>query len=183
MHCWKTINLERQFGFHRIFIISLLIMCLVFSFMFVPLHSIHSEPLYDRHFLIFLSVLISIYPVHKLLHYLPIVRYTKKIKCQYRFMYKFIPLLMIRVKEPIPKRRFAFALLFPFLVLTPVFILGSHFFPHYVHYFTMMLAFHTGICVTDFIYIKSIWRSPKEALIEENNEGYEILIQQSPPVS
>lgn len=47
--------------------------------------------------------------------------------------------------------------------------------PKYVHYTTLLLSLHNGICMNDWIYLKSLLYSPSESFIEENDEGYEIL--------
>ena len=48
--------------------------------------------------------------------------------------------------------------------------------PQYVHYATILLAYHIGICAVDLFYVKSIISAPKDALVEENEDGYEILV-------
>lgn len=90
----------------------------------------------------------------------------------------FLPILSLRVDQPISKYRYLVALVAPFFVLNSILLYGCFHFPHYSHYFTMLLAFHSGICAIDFIYAKQLMDSPKNALIEENEDGYEILIYQ-----
>jgi hypothetical protein len=39
--------------------------------------------------------------------------------------------------------------------------------PSYSHYFAVLLAYHSGLCLTDLIYIRNLAHSPKDALIEK----------------
>jgi hypothetical protein len=87
-----------------------------------------------------------------------------------------MPIVSIRIKEPIPKTRFLFALLLPFILINSLLITGAFTFPVFGHYFTMLLAFHCGLCLIDLLYVKNLQRSPKKALIEETETGYEILV-------
>lgn len=48
--------------------------------------------------------------------------------------------------------------------------------PQYVHYATILLAYHIGICAVDLFYAKAVISAPKGALVEENEDGYEILV-------
>ena len=40
----------------------------------------------------------------------------------------------------------------------------------------MLLAYHCGLCLIDLFILKNLLRSPKKALIEETETGYEILV-------
>ncbi len=178
MHCWKTINLEKNIGYDRVFLMSFFIMMIVFSVIYVPVNLLFSQNLYDNHFILFIIGIVSLYPLHKLFHFLPILSYLKHVKYTWRRRLGFIPLFSICVHIPIPKYRFITALIFPFVVINSLLLLGCAYFPHYAHYFTILLAYHSGICATDFIYTKYLLTSPRHAMIEENDEGYEILITQ-----
>jgi Putative zincin peptidase len=178
MHCWKTINLERQFGFYRVFLLSSIIMMMVFSFIYVPINLVYSNSFYDNHSLVFVFGLLSIYPLHKLIHLLPIFPYVKKMRWRWDRKLLILPIVSLRVDRPISKNLYMIALLAPFLVINSILLYGCIQFPHYSHYFAILLAFHSGICAIDFIYAKQLMNSPKNALIEENEDGYEILIYQ-----
>ena len=84
----------------------------------------------------------------------------------------------MRVKEPIPKKRYLVTLIAPFIILNPVLLTGAIIWPAFSHYFCLLLAFHCSICLLDLLYIKDIWRAPKNAIIEETPRGYEILVPQ-----
>ncbi|AYC30172.1 DUF3267 domain-containing protein [Paenisporosarcina cavernae] len=180
MHCWKTINVRKQYGFDRIFMLSSLIVLAVFSIFYVAMEVTRQADLSDQGFGIFFASFLLLYPTHKLIHYLPLIRYRKEVRFYVKRQLGIIPILVIRIKEPIPKTRFLFALLAPFVLINGVLIAGAILFPMFNHYFTMLLAYHCGICLIDLLYIKNLARSPKLALIEETDNGYEILV---PPVS
>jgi hypothetical protein len=178
MHCWKTINLEKQFGFYRVFLLSCLTMMMVFSIIYVPIDLFFSKSLYDNHLLTFMFGLLSIYPLHKFFHLLPFIPYARQIKCKCLRKLQIVPIVSLRVDLPISKYRYVVALISPFIIINSTLLLGCIYFTHHAHYFTILLAYHTGICAIDLIYAKQLMYSPKNALIEENDDGFEILIFQ-----
>ncbi|MBM7647614.1 cellulose synthase/poly-beta-1,6-N-acetylglucosamine synthase-like glycosyltransferase [Bacillus ectoiniformans] len=178
MKCWRSFDFEKRYGFNKIIIFSLLIAMMTFSFTFALMQSVYSEALYAQHFSWFLIGMILIYPLHKFLHTLPILKYIPKMSCKYQMKYFCLPVISINIKDPLPKKRFMISLVFPFVVLTPLLFMGASLNPHYLHYFLMLTAYHTGICAIDFLYLKALTASPKYAVIEENDEGYEILVPQ-----
>lgn len=157
--------------------ISLMTMLLTFIILYVPIsYFFVTTTLYDNHFFLFVSGIILIYPIHKLLHYLPIAHLGSKIKKKLEWKYRIYPIIQIRVQEPISKSLFLFALLLPFIAITVMLVCACFLLPHYIHYITILLAYQTGISVSDLVYAYNIIRAPKEALIEENDEGFEILV-------
>ena len=176
LHCWKTINVKKQYGFDRIFMLSSLLVLAVFSFFYVMLEILNDNPLSDERFTVFLLSFTLLYPTHKAFHFLPVIRYRNRIRFSIKTQFGFMPILAIRIKEPVPKELFLFALLAPFFIINSILIAGAFMFPEFGHYFTMLLAYHCGLCLIDLLYIKNLARSPKKALIEETETGYEILI-------
>ncbi len=88
-------------------------------------------------------------------------------------------MISLHITEPVAKIRFILTLISPFLVINTVIIALSFMMPSYAHYFAMLLAYHSGLCLTDLIYIRNLAHSPKDALIEETDNGYEILIPEA----
>ena len=69
MHCWKIVNVERDFGTTRIILLSVILFILSFSFSYICL-SLNRKILYtDAYFGYFLGALFCIYPLHKFFHY------------------------------------------------------------------------------------------------------------------
>lgn len=176
MHCWKTINLKKQYGLDRLYMLSALVALGVFMSFYIVLNILYSDPLSDQNFLFFILAILAIYPLHKLFHFLPLVGCHKCIKLIVKKSFKVFPMVSLHIKEPVSKKRFLFTLLSPFLLINSIIILLSILMPVYSHYFAMLLAYHCGLCLTDLIYIRNLAHSPKDALIEETDTGYEILV-------
>ncbi|MBK3495956.1 DUF3267 domain-containing protein [Viridibacillus sp. YIM B01967] len=179
MHCWKTINVQKQYGHDRIFLLSTIIVISVFSVFYIALNIYKESPLSDHLFPLFLFVLLMIYPAHKLLHFMPLFRYRKCLRFSIEKQYGFLPVLQMRIHEPILKNRYVFALLVPFIALNLALVIGAIMFPSFRHYFSILLAYHCGLCLIDLLYVKHLMHSPKAALIEETDKGFEILIPSS----
>ena len=176
MHCWKTINVKKQYGLGRLFLLSTLVVILVFSFAYALLGIINNSHKSDDYFLIFMLAFLGVYPLHKLFHFIPMFSHRDKIKFIVINQFKFIPILHLRIIEPIQKSRFLFILLAPFIFVNVLLVIGALTIPSFAHYFTILFAYHCGICLIDLIYVKNLSKSPKSAFIEETDAGYEILI-------
>lgn len=178
MHCWKSYNVDKKYHFNRHFFISTLIALLFFITIYVPVQIIANAPLQDQNFLVFLTAFILIYPIHKLLHFLAIANYYKHLRLEMCIYFRFLPIVDIKVTNPIPTIRFAFALICPFFIINLILSACMYIFPEYVHYLTILLAYHMGICAVDLHYLKSLYSSPKDSLLEETERGYEILVKE-----
>lgn len=177
MNCWKTVNFHKQYGAQRLFILSSMTMIGCFLFLYVPITTYFAHnKLSDDYFLLFMAMILLMYPLHKLLHLLPMIHLGDKIKKTWNRHLQFLPVLHIQVKEPIGKIHFQFALIVPFVIISGLLLLSCFLFTSYVHYFLMLFAYHTGMCVPDFIRMKNLWRSPRSCYVEENEDGFEILI-------
>lgn len=62
----------------------------------------------------------------------------------------------VNVHDPIRKHLYLLTLVLPFVIMSVTLIGCALSFPHYIHYFTILLSLHTGLCVSDFIYIKTL---------------------------
>lgn len=179
MHCWKTINVKKEYGFSRLFTFAVLVGMGVFTTFYVLLNSFYSTPLSDRYFFFFFLGILSVYPLHKMFHFLPLIGSRKCLKFILRKQLGMLPGISLHVKEPLAKTRFLLALLTPFVLLNTLIILLSALFPAFIHYFAILLAYHCSLCLTDLIYIRHLLRTPKHALIEETETGFEILVPQA----
>ncbi|MFE8700229.1 DUF3267 domain-containing protein [Cytobacillus sp. FJAT-54145] len=177
MNCWKTINITKQYGSQRIFILSIITMLFAFILLYIPSSYLFvSSSFNDNYFLVFCAFLFATYPLHKLCHYVPVISLRDKLKITTRLKFGFYPIIHIRVTEPISKHLFLTALLMPFVVINSILLAGCFLLPDYAHYFTILLAYHIGLCVSDMICAKDILFAPKHAYIEENEDGFEILV-------
>jgi hypothetical protein len=179
MNCWKTINVKKQYGFDRIFLLSSIAVLTVFTVFHIIMGMIDAVPFSDRLFPLFTATFFLIYPIHKSLHFIPLIRYREHVDFSVKKLFVFVPVLSLFVKEPVPKFNFVLSLLMPFVVLNTVLLAGAYALPAFAHYFSILLAFHCGLCLIDLIYVKHLVRSPKTSLVEETAHGYEILIPPS----
>ncbi len=176
MTCWKTINLYREYGFHRIAIVSLITMLLTFILLYLPLNLMYSNiHLNEDGFKFFTITLLLIYPIHKLLHSLPLLLLGKKVQITIERNH-LVPLLSVRPKCMLSKPLFIIVLLTPFIMVTSLMLYGCVIFPQYIHYFSIITAVHLGLCVSDFIYVKQMLLAPKSCIVEDIKDGYDILI-------
>ncbi|WP_440108008.1 DUF3267 domain-containing protein [Planococcus halotolerans] len=179
MHCWKTINVKKEYGFNRLFTFAVLAGMGVFTIFYVLLNFFYTTPLSDRYFFFFFLGILSVYPLHKMFHFLPLIGSRKCLKFILRKQLGMLPGISLHVKEPVAKTRFLLALLAPFILLNTLVILLSALFPAYIHYFAILLAYHCSLCLTDLVYVRHLLRTPKHALIEETETGFEILVPQA----
>lgn len=176
MHCWKSINLNKQYGGNRILLLSILTMLLAFITLFTFLSlslSVHTYQ--DDYAFLFLISLVFLYPTHKFLHFIPLLFLCKKVSFEFK-SYNFIHDFPLKMKEPVSKRYFIFTLLTPFCVITMLLLVCALSYPAYAHYFTISLSIHFGICVSDFITLLNLLKSPQKCFVEKNKDGFEILI-------
>lgn len=160
--------------------LSVFTMVLTFILLYVPAsHFFETTALYDNHFSLFLILILLLYPTHKFFHYLPIIHLGPKIKKSIDWKFKIYPLISIRVQEPIAKSLFMTALLMPFVAISLMLIVAYFLFPHYVHYITILIAYQIGISVPDLICARTIIMAPRHSFIEENDDGYEILVSRN----
>lgn len=84
--------------------------------------------------------------------------------------------MRMRIKKMVPKNRYIFTLLAPFLILNTIFVLLANYLPQYAHYICLLLGYHSSICLVDILYVKNLLAAPRNSIIEETPKGYEILI-------
>ena len=176
MHCWKSINLNKQYGVNRILLLSILTMLLAFITLFTFLSLTFSVHTYrDDYAFFFLMALIFLYPTHKFLHFIPLIFMCKKVTFEFK-SYNFIHDFPLKMKDPVSKKYFLFTLLTPFSFITILLFVCTISYPAYAHYFTILLSVHFGICVSDFITLWNLLKSPQKCLVEKSEDGFEILI-------
>lgn len=176
MHCWKILNIQHHYGTTRIILMAVCIFLSVFSISYVMLNLTHEEHFTDRFLSLFAITVLTLYPVHKFMHFIALYDLRHHLTLRVRVQFFFIPVLHMRLREPISKNRYIVALLTPFIFLNALILLGTLLLPAYTHYGTLLLAYHSGLCLIDILYVKYLWKSPKEAQIEETPKGYEILV-------
>lgn len=175
MHCWKTINIEREYGTTRLYFLATIIFVLVFCFSYISFSYNFNGQHIDRFLWLFLIIIPFVYPLHKVLHYFALLKHRKLVIFRFKIQYHFIPIIHMRLHS-IPKRSYLIALITPFIVINSLLLLGGFIIPLYAHYFSAILALHCSICLMDILYLKNLMYAPKDAIIEETPRGYEILV-------
>ncbi|QFT88260.1 hypothetical protein FIU87_06370 [Bacillus sp. THAF10] len=176
MNCWKSIDLTRQYGFHRITLISFIVTLLSFIVFYLSFSLYyHDITVSSANFGWFILALAAIFTLHKLCHALPLIATLNQVAFQWKFKW-FMPYMKIKTKKPFTKLQSYVVFMAPFAILTTSFVLLSHIFPSYYHYFSILTAVNIGLCIPDFIYVKLIQRAPSKCQIEELDHGYDILI-------
>ncbi|MFC4322155.1 DUF3267 domain-containing protein [Litchfieldia salsa] len=177
MTCWKTINLSREYGFHRIVIVSFLTMLMTFILLYLPLNLVYSNiPLTEDGLVLFVLTLLVIFPIHKLLHSFPLIILRKQVKITIERTIFMLPVISVRPKCLLSKPLIMLVLITPFVSVTGFMLYGCALFPQYIHYFTIIIAVHLGICVSDFILLKQLFKAPRACIVEEIDNGYDVLI-------
>ncbi|APH06049.1 DUF3267 domain-containing protein [Bacillus weihaiensis] len=177
MNCWKTISLSKDVGMYRILFISLLTSIFVFIVTYLPINLLFSKVhLKDGHFLLFILLILCMIPAHKFLHAIPLLLSGCRVSMKINY-YFHLPSMQINACKSIKKRQMMLSLMTPFLFFTVLFIAGSLWLPSYMHYFSIAMAIHIGLCVPDFIFTKHVLFAPKLSYIEAFEDGYEILVQ------
>lgn len=176
MHCIKTINIEHEYGAIRLFLLTGLTFILVFCFSYILINLNYNGWHTDQHFFSFVLCLVTIYPLHKCIHYFTLAKYKKSLSFRFKFDFYFVPVIKMRLQEIVPRQRYIISLLAPFFLLNSVLLIGAIALPAYSHYFCLLLSIHCSICVLDLLSFKIIWHAPKDAMVEETPRGYEILV-------
>lgn len=176
MHCWKTINIEREYGTARLVLLAITLFVLVFCFSYIAFSFNFNGKHIDRYLWLVLLVLPFVYPMHKILHYIALFQYRKSLVFRFKIQYFVVPIIRMRLQNGIPKRSYIIALVTPFVIINSALIAGGISFPQYAHYYSGLLAFHCCICLMDFLYVKNLMSAPNNAIIEETPRGYEILV-------
>lgn len=176
MHCWKIVNVKRDFGTSRIIILSVILFVLSFSFCYVSLSFNRTVPYTDEYFGYFVVVLICMYPLHKFFHYLLLIDYSKHMKLKIKRKFSVIPLIHLKINRFVPKYRYISSLLSPFILLNGLLIFTASQLHAYTHYVSILVGVNCLICLIDLLNVKSVIRAPHNAIIEETPKGYEVLV-------
>ncbi|WP_042476674.1 DUF3267 domain-containing protein [Bacillus ndiopicus] len=176
MHCWKTINIVSEYGIVRLTLLAVLTFVAIFCSSYAITSLQFRAPHTDQYLFLFFIAIFILYPAHKASHYIALLKYRKKVKFRLRATFRVIPIIRLRLKEPIPKKHYVLALLTPLLLLNSLLLAIAIYFPQYSHYACLLLGFHSSICLIDLLKAKYLWHAPANSLIEETPKGYEILV-------
>ncbi|MFZ3577314.1 DUF3267 domain-containing protein [Virgibacillus sp. DJP39] len=178
MNCWKSINFTKEFGMNRLYFLSFLIGLLSFVFLFVPVSSIHGTAHVSETGIIpFLGLVILMPTIHSFMHILPLIMMNKRVKIYFNLKKSIVPTFKYPAKTFLSKPISLMAAFAPMLFLTIPGIIASLIFVDFYVYILLYTVIHIGSSFTDYLYILQIIKAPKRAYIENQKEGFAILVK------
>ncbi|MFB1051105.1 DUF3267 domain-containing protein [Paraliobacillus sp. JSM ZJ581] len=177
MNCWKTVNVQKEVGINRIYLLSFLIGFLSFIFLFVPFSIFHqTSNLKDHGIFPFILSLVLLPLVHKLSHYIPLLFSNRTFKIKCRVNKKKFPIISILSTAKMSKLTSIISLLAPTLIITIPCLIASYLFPNHFVYFLIYASINIGLSSTDYIYMNRFLRAPRKCIVENDGSSYDILI-------
>lgn len=179
MNCWKSVNINKEFGLNRLLLMSFMTGLLSFLLLYLPFSMIHgSHDVNDRGFLPFLLLMFFLPSIHRLMHMLPLILSYKRLHVKFRVKKRCVPTFTYQCKTKLSKQTSIAMALAPTMLITfPALIMG-YMFPHYFAYFVLLASVNIGLSFPDYLYLNHFAKAPKKCLIENAKEGYDILIHQ-----
>ena len=126
----------------------------------------------------FLGSLAVLFPIHKIIHWLPLTLAGLKATMKFE-KGTMIPMMRCETCSPISRNLFLIAALSPAVIITVAAIVASVYMPTYVSFFSILAAINLGFSFSDFIYASQVLRAPKHAYVEDRSEGFHILIKRA----
>ncbi|QDP39721.1 DUF3267 domain-containing protein [Radiobacillus deserti] len=177
MNCWKSINLSKEFGSNRIYLISMIVGLLSFIILYLPFSIIHhSSNVKDYGLFPLLFGLLILPLAHKVAHLVPLLVMNKKIKIKWKNKKKNLPNFSFRTHGKMSKNTSLFVLLSPTVLITIPCIVGGYFIPDFFAYFVLFAAINITFSLEDFLYAAYLVKAPKRCVIDNAQDGYDILI-------
>ncbi|WP_096155248.1 MULTISPECIES: DUF3267 domain-containing protein [Bacillus] len=179
MNCWKSINVHQEYGVQRITIISIIISLLTFILLFTSFSLLFSGvDISSSYFWVLCLSIVSMFSVHKICHAVPLMFTKRKFRLKWHFSF-LVPICEIKTKKSFSKLESYIIFTMPLLLITSVLLMAIFIFPAYFHYFSMLIALNVGLSVPDLLFLSYIKSAPKSCQIEELEDGYDILINNS----
>lgn len=157
--------------------ISFLIGLMAFIILYVPLSMIHDgNHLHESGIILFIIAIILLPTLHSFMHILPLIVLNKRIKliCQRK---KMMPIFTFYTDAHVSKYSSILSSLMPTLCLTIPGIIASISVPSFYVYLLLATSIQIGLSVIDFLYIRHLIKAPKNAFIENGDEGFDILLK------
>ncbi|WP_217586016.1 DUF3267 domain-containing protein [Lentibacillus saliphilus] len=180
MNCWKSINIEKDYGSNRLYLMAFLIGIGSFIVLFVPVSMIHgTESVVDKGIVPFILALISLPTLHSLTHMIPVLMVGKPIKIKFKTSIKCLPTFHCYSGSYLSKTLALSSMVLPTIFITIPGLIVSLLMPHIFVYVLAFTAIHIGISLRDFLYIIHILKAPKMAVVENGTADLDILIERT----
>ncbi|SES98834.1 Putative zincin peptidase [Salinibacillus kushneri] len=181
-NCWKTVNVTREFGQSRLYLMSSFLAFFTFILLFLPYSIYHQNIVIKDHgFIPLLIILMTLPTVHQMAHVIPLILCYKRTKINWDLAFKCIPILRVRPRSSLSKKPSIFMWFGPTLFLTVPGLITGAVLGNYYPYILLFVALNIGMSFKDFFYIKQFLKAPKKCKIEDAKDGYDILIQKKHP--
>ncbi|WP_188455219.1 DUF3267 domain-containing protein [Virgibacillus oceani] len=178
MNCWKSININKEFGMNRIYISSFLSGLMTFVFLYVPFSIIHGSTNVNEFGIFpFTAALILLPVIHTFMHILPLIMLKKRSKFNYRLKNKIKPSFTYYPNAYLSKPVSLLVALAPTLFITVPGLIASYLFQDFYVYILLFTSIHIGFSFMDFLYVIHIVKAPKKAFIENGKGGFDILVK------
>ncbi|MBP2004131.1 DUF3267 domain-containing protein [Halobacillus andaensis] len=178
MNCWKTVNINKEFGLNRVYLMSFLTGLMSFLFLYLPFSIMHgTQDVKDHGFLPLVVILLFLPSIHRLMHILPLLLTYKKVKVHFAVVNRITPTFSYQCKSKLSKRTSILMAMAPtFFITTPALVM-SFVFPGYFAYLVILASVNIGLSFSDFLYLNQFIRAPRQCIIENAKDGYDILIR------
>ena len=178
MNCLKSINFKKEFGVNRIFFLSFLIGLMSFIFLFITFSSIQGTAYANEFGIIpFLGIVILLPTIHSFMHILPLIMLKKRTKVYFNLKRSIIPTFKYHSNTFLSKTTSLMMAIAPTIFITIPGLIASLLVADYYVYILLFTAIHIGASFTDYLCICHVAKAPKKAFIENQNEGFAILVK------
>lgn len=182
MNCWKSVNMNKEYGQERRYFVSFLVGMFMFILLYVPFSIFHDKAFTnDDAFFPFLAIFIMMPTIHSLLHLVPCVLLGKQIRIVRRLKMKVFPVFYFCTKKHLSKPVSLITALSPTILFTLPGLVASTMYGDIYVYALMLTSVSIGLSVKDFIYTGHLLRAPRRSLIANRTCGIDILIEPELP--
>ncbi|MFC7372859.1 DUF3267 domain-containing protein [Fictibacillus iocasae] len=178
MNCWKSINIKKNIGTQRLFILSVFAGLAFFMFFYDLFLLLYSDSeMVEAGGWPFVFAAAAALPLHKLAHCLPLWLTGVPAKLVYKKASGF-PSIHCHFKQALTIKVMKLSVLSPFILITSACLAGAYTWPVYMPFFITFAAVNIGLCISDFIYYSCLLSAPKEAMVEDHDvNGFFILVR------
>jgi Putative zincin peptidase len=134
------------------------------------------KPVHDSGIMLFVLAIILLPTLHSLMHILPLFVLNKRIKliCIRK---KALPILTFYTDSHVSKYASILSAITPTITITIPGIIMALLFPSLYVYLLIATAINIAMTVIDFLYIRHLIRAPRNAYIENGDDGFDILLK------
>lgn len=178
MNCWKSINVTKQYGLHRLYFISFLTGLLSFIILYVPVSILHGTHAVKEIGMVgFIAAILLLPMMHAVMHILPLILVKKRINPK-KYSMRSLLLPSLAYTQHFMSKRMSIAIASaPTLFITIPGLIASCLFVEYDVYILLFTSAHIGFSYIDFLFIAHIYKAPKKSFVENGIHNFDILTE------